>query len=354
MGGVAGGFDPTGVIEVPADGAAKALGKGDGGQPAEFAGDFGGVEGVTAVVTGAVGDEGDQVAAGTGGEGRGHFVEEIAEGGDHVEVCAGGAGADVVDLAGAAVVEDGAEGGAVVVHEEPVAEVAAVAVEGSRAAMEGVEECEGDQFFRKLEGAVVVGADGGEDGQVPGVEVGAGKGGGGSLGGGVGTAGRGGRGFGERRAAGIEGAVDFVGGDVEKAEGGALGGGKRGPVEACLFEEDTGTFDIGAEEGGGRVDGAVHVAFGGEVDEGAGPMGAEERGDQSGVADVSIDEVVAGVAAEAGEVVGIAGVGEQVEVDDGGSGGLEPLENEVGADEARAAGDQDEVAHHKQSLGGPV
>jgi len=130
---------------------------------------------------------------------------------------------------------------------------------------------------------------------------------------------------------------------VKEAESIAGGVVELVPVAAGLLEEDEGSVDVGADEGLRGRDGAVDVAFGGEVDDGAGTMGAEKRGDELGVADVSADEAVARVQFERREVGGISGVGEQIEIDDDGGRGLDRGENEVGADEAGAAGDEDQV-----------
>ncbi len=74
-----------------------------------------------------------------------------------------------------------------------------------------------------------------------------------------------------------------------------------------------------------------------------GRCSAKRRADEGGVADVAVDEGVGGIAGERGEVGGVAGVGELVEIDDGRGAwlGFEPVEDEVGADEAGAAGDED-------------
>ena len=63
------------------------------------------------------------------------------------------------------------------------------------------------------------------------------------------------------------------------------------------------------------MDAAVDVAFGGEVDHGARPVPGEERVEQRPVEDVALDEAVAGVAVERGQVLAVARVGEGVEVD---------------------------------------
>ena len=62
------------------------------------------------------------------------------------------------------------------------------------------------------------------------------------------------------------------------------------------------------------------------------------------VADVAAREEVAGVAAERSEALEVAGVRELVEVQDGRADLAQPVEDEVGADEARASGDDDHTA----------
>ncbi len=98
-------------------------------------------------------------------------------------------------------------------------------------------------------------------------------------------------------------------------------------------------------KGFGAGDGAVDVGFGGEVEDGSGLVGGECAAEEISVGDVPVDEGVVRAAGERSEVGGVAGVGEGVEVDEGafglGGGRAEPAEDEVGADEACAAGDED-------------
>ena len=56
-----------------------------------------------------------------------------------------------------------------------------------------------------------------------------------------------------------------------------------------------------------------------------------------------LHEHMARVAGERGQVLGVAGVGEGVEIEHRLVVAGEPVEHEVGADEAGAAGDQDHV-----------
>ena len=72
-------------------------------------------------------------------------------------------------------------------------------------------------------------------------------------------------------------------------------------------------------------------------------MLGEEFGDEVEVADVALDENVARVALQGGEVLEVAGVGQRVEIDDRLIGLGQPVEDEVAADEAGSAGDEDRV-----------
>ncbi len=90
----------------------------------------------------------------------------------------------------------------------------------------------------------------------------------------------------------------------------------------------------------GTVDRPVDVALRGEIDDRARPMQGEQRVDARAVADVAADEDVPRVAPERFQAAEVAGVGELVEIDDGLGRARQPFQNEVGADEAGSAGDE--------------
>jgi len=190
---------PVLVFQIPLHGFSDAGVEGFLGCPAELALDFGGVDGVALVVAGAVGDVGDEVgvAGNSGGFSGGEFFEQGADGADDFEVGFFVVAADVVGFAGFSVGYDGVEGAGVVFDIQPVADLAAVAVDGQGFAGEGVEDDVGDEFFGEVAWAVVVGAVGDEGGQAVGALPGAHEVVAGCFAGGVG-AGRGvGGGFGE-------------------------------------------------------------------------------------------------------------------------------------------------------------
>ena len=124
-------------------------------------------------------------------------------------------------------------------------------------------------------------------------------------------------------------AVVLVGGDVVVA---------RAVLPACL-DEGVGALDVGLEERARVGDGVVVVGLCGVVDHGVGPR--DQAVDQVGVADVAHDELDA-LRGQPRDVLGVAGVGQLVEDGDVRARVLaRGVVDEVGADEAAAAGDDD-------------
>ncbi len=117
---------------------------------------------------------------------------------------------------------------------------------------------------------------------------------------------------------------------MEEALDAALAGG---------FEQDEDAVDVGLDEGARVHERAVDVRLGGEVDDGVGVT--HRLFNLGGVADVALNEAVAGVVLDVAQVVEVAGVGELVEVDDIVVVMAQEPAHEVGADEAGAAGDED-------------
>src|SRR5262249_37246228 len=165
--------------------------------------------------------------------------------------------ADVLHLPRPALAEHGQDRAAVVVHVDPVADVAAVAVDRNGLAAHGVGQGQRDQLLGKLARAVVVAAAGDHRVHAEGVVRGPDQMLGSRLGGRVGAV---------RVVGGLlpekggvvlrQAAHDFVGGDQDEAAHAAGAGG---------VEQDLRTQDVGAEEGVGGGDAAVHVGLGREV-----------------------------------------------------------------------------------------
>ena len=91
------------------------------------------------------------------------------------------------------------------------------------------------------------------------------------------------------------------------------------------------------------MNGTIDVAFGGKVDDGSGLMLCQQAGQQSAVTNIALHKGVARIALQAGQSFRVARVGEFVEVDDRLLRTSQPVENEIGADEAGAASNEDHI-----------
>ena len=291
--------------------------------PAQLALELGAVDGVAAVVAGAVGDPVEVLGVAA------HGREDHAQDGDVVPLAVG---ADEVGLPHAAPGEDVPDGRGVVLGVDPVADVLAAAVELGADAVDDVRDLARDELLHVLVGAVVVGAVGDRGAKA----VGAGPGAHEHVGAGLGRAVRGGRVI--RRLLGELGgvverqvAVDLVGGDVVVADA----------VFADGLQQAEGALDVRAQEGLRVGDGVVVVALGGVVHDGV--VAGDDLIQQPGVADVAHDELHA-VRRQPGDVLGVAGVGQLVQDGHVHVGVVvDHVVHEVAADEAAAARDDDVV-----------
>lgn len=289
--------------------------------PAQLALELGRVDGVAAVVAGAVGDPVEVLGVAA------HGREDHAQDRDIVPLAIG---PDEVGLPHAALGEDVPHSGAVVLGVDPVAHVLALAVELGAHAVDDVRDLPGDELLHVLVGAVVVGAVG-DRGAKP---VGAGPCAHEHIGGRLGRA--------VRRARVVRRLLDELGRVVERQVAVDLVGGDVVVADAVLadsLQQAEGALDVGAQERLRVGDGVVVVALGGVVHDGV--VARDDAVQQPGVADVAHDELHA-VVGQAGDVLGVAGVGQLVQdgnvdvrvvVDD--------VVHEVAADEAAAARDND-------------
>lgn len=289
--------------------------------PAELALELRAVDGVAAVVAGAVGDPVEVLGVAS------HGLQDHAQDGDVVLLAVR---SDEVGLPHAALGEDVPDGAGVVLGVDPVADVLAAAVELGADAVDDVRDLPGDELLHVLVGAVVVGAVG-DRGAKP---VGAGPGAHEHVGAGLGRAVRGARLIrrllGElRRVVERQVAVDLVGGDVVVADA----------VLADGLQQAEGSLDVGAQEGLRVGDGVVVVALCGVVHDGV--VARDDAVQQLRVADVADDELHA-VGGQPRDVLGVAGVGQLVH--DGDMYArvvVHHVVHEVAADEAAAARDDD-------------
>ena len=143
---------PGAILQVPSDGLGEARFERLQGLPAELALQLGAVDRVAAVVAGPVGHVGDLCGVAFTVGARCLRVEQRADAPDDVEVGPLVDAADIVGLTGATALEHRPDGGGVVLHVEPVADLLAVAVDRERLAVEGVEDDQRDEFSGKWYG----------------------------------------------------------------------------------------------------------------------------------------------------------------------------------------------------------
>ena len=322
LGGRLRGAPPGLVRHVPRDRLAQALGEVRVlGLPAELAAELGRVDGVAAVVAGAVAHPVEVVRV------PAHGLEDHAQ---HRDVAPLAVRADEVGLAHAAPREDVPHGGGVVLGVDPVADVLARAVELGTHPVDDVGDLAGDELLHVLVGTVVVRAVRDRGAQAVGAGPGADEHVGARLGGGVRAARVVGGLLGEaRRVVEREVAVDLVGAHVVVADA----------VLPHGLEQAEGALDVGPQERLGVGDGVVVVALGGVVHDGV--VAGHDPLQKLGVADVAHDELDA-VGRQSRDVLGVARVGELVE-----HGHVHVrvvvhhVVHEVTADEAAAARDDD-------------
>ena len=335
--------DPVRVRQVPLHSLADAAVEGLQGSPAQFLLQFASVDGVTPVVPGPVLDVGDLRGVAHTVGARTELIEQRAYGVHDLDVGLFVPAAHVVGLAQASGLQHAADRAAMVLHVQPVAHLHAVPVHGQGFARQRVDDHQRDQLLGKMVGAVVVAAVGGEHRQTVGVVPGAHQVVAGGLAGAVRAVGLVAVRLGKRRLARSQAAVDLVGGDVQKAKR-RLGLGRQAfPIAAHRVQQMEGADDVGLDEFARAVNAAVHMALGGKVDHRARLVLGQQARDQGRVADVALNEVVAGIGLEAGQRLGIARVGQLVQIENRLVTLREPVEDEIGADEARAASDENHV-----------
>lgn len=181
--------------------------------------DFRSVDGVAAVVARTIRNESDLLLVELAIRARREFVKECANRVDNLKVRFFIPTADIIGLPNPARFQNAADGGTVIAHIEPVANLLAVAVDGERFTGQGIVNHQRNEFFRKMQRPVVIRAIRGEDGETVGVVVGANKVVAGGFTGGIGAIRLVEICLSKRRIIRSERAVNLVGGYMQEAEG---------------------------------------------------------------------------------------------------------------------------------------
>src|ERR1035438_704850 len=82
------------------------------------------------------------------------------------------------------------------------------------------------------------------------------------------------------------------------------------------FQQREGSIEIGSDYGGGRVNTAVHMRLGGEMNDGVRRLAREQRVNRGFVADVRFHEFVIRMSGDGLEIFGITRVSKRVKIDD--------------------------------------
>ena len=112
------------------------------------------------------------------------------------------------------------------------------------------------------------------------------------------------------------------------------------PIGERAFEQVQGADDIGLHELGRAIDRAIDVGFGGEVDDCHWLMRGEDALHECAITDIAMLEGIVRMRGDIGQRVGVAGIGQRIEVDDAVTTQGEHVEDEIAADETGTAGDQ--------------
>src|SRR5258708_8725145 len=155
--------------------------------------------------------------------------------------------------------------------------------------MENIVDHEGDELFRKMVGTIVVRAVGQDDRHVIGMVPGHYEMVGGSLGSGVWRAGVV-RGFFGEETFGAQGTIYFIGRHVVEQFAFEI----ISPERAADMKQVGGAHYVGADKGQGVHDGAVYMAFSGQVDDGIALILFEQGFDPRFVNDVAFLEGIVG------------------------------------------------------------
>ncbi len=337
---------PVRVLEIPAHGQTQAGLERVPGFETDLAPDLRGVDGVAPIVARAVFHECPEVGVGPqspvpqrpirssrtlGFDGRAQRVHDL-------EIRALRIPAHVVLLARPPSAEHRQYGIAMIGDVEPVADVAAVAVNGQAPPLDGVHDHERNELLGKLIGPIVVGAVGDDRGQavsrVPGAHQ--------MVGGGLG------RRVGRVRSVGCvlakgpgvpEGPKDLVGGNMQEPERLEVFGREAREQRSRRLQEFEGSVHVRAHEVAGAVDGTIHMTLGREVHHGLGTVFGKQGPHRVAVGDVSAHEQHTIVAEGALEVLEVTGIGQGVEDHQSVRGRGERLAHEIRPDESGPARD---------------
>ena len=227
-----------------------------------------------------------------------------------------------------------------VLHVQPVAYLHAIAVHRQRLARQRVHDHQRDQLLGEMVGTVVVAAIRRQHRQPVGVMPGPHQ----VVAGRLARAVRAVRLvavlLGERRIARPQAAVHLVRGHVQKAERRPRHRLQILPITAHRVQQVERAHDVRLNELPRPVDGAVHMALGRKVHHRARPVLGQQSRQQRRVADVALHEHIARVPVQTRQRLRVPRIGQLVQIQHRLLRSREPVQNEIGANKAGAARDE--------------
>lgn len=338
------------MVEIPVDRLFNPGRERFAWRPAEFALQLRAVDRVPSVVSGPVGHVSDLARVRRAVGARRLSIEQGANLPDDLEVRLFVQPTNVVGFTYATALQHEPDRRGVILNIEPVADLPAIAVDGKRFALKGVEDHQWDQLLGEMIGTVVVRAVGGQRQEFVRVMISADQVIAGCLRRGVRRVRSEWRFLCERGIFGPQRPVHFIGRDMEEPEPGFLQIRELRPVQPGRVEQPQGADDVRLDERFRRIDRAIDVRLRRKVHDRVDLVVGKNAADEIAVPDATVDEDVARVTHELRQVGRIAGVREGVEINEPGEGRAlleQPLPDKVGADEPTAAGDKD---IHKKAI----
>ncbi len=299
------------ISQIPMDCFIEAFYKLKGGFPAEFLLEFCGVDSVTKVMPGAVGNVSDQVLVGSGLK-----TKNTIDGRDQqtyeIDVSPFIKATYVISFANSALVKNEINGADMIFDIKPVTHVFAFSIDGKWLLMTNVIDKERNEFFWELIGAVIVGAVCYQSRHAVGIMIGTYEVIGRSFGGGIGAVWEVAGGLSEEAAVKLKRTIDFVRRDViEKLIFPVASPGVFGRLQQAECAED-----VGASKGKWVFDGSVDVAFGCQMYDAIHIVFRHQFVHKIEVANIGTDEYVVGSVFQIFQVGKVARIGQFIYIDD--------------------------------------
>src|ERR1700744_879115 len=262
------------------------------------------------------------------------------------------AATDVVGLADPSSLQPRSQGRTVIADVDPVPYLLSIAVDREGLAGNRIRDHERQKLFGKLVRTVVVRAVGCYSWQIVTMHVRTHQVIGCCFGSRVRTVGRVGSGFLKGWGLRKKSAVHLVRRNVEKAKFASVVSRGFGQISPGGLEQPKSAVDIRSDECFRTGERTIDVTLRGKMQDGPWLIAFEQALKESGVADVTLLKMVGGIPLHGRQVLQVTRIGKLVKVNDRRAYLFEPFQDEVRANEARSASDDDgrQIVEHQSIL----